>query len=109
LPDFVELAKPRMNFLVLATTGVGYFMGTSGWTDWRTLLHTLSGAALTAAGASILNQYAEREYDSLMRRTRNRPLPAGRVAPLEALLLGVSVAVLGLFELLLFVNPLTAL
>lgn len=107
--DFVELTKPRMNFLVLITTGVGYFMAARDADDWRRLLATLLGTALAAAAASVLNQYSERDFDALMSRTRNRPLPAGRIAPLEALLLGVALAVTGLGILRIFVNPLTAL
>ena len=109
ISDFIELAKPRMNFLVLVTTAVGYFMAAHGWDDWSRLLHTLIGTALTAGGASVLNQYAERGFDLQMRRTRNRPLPANRVSPTEALAWAVALAGTGLIELLLFVNPLTAL
>jgi protoheme IX farnesyltransferase len=108
LADLFELTKPRMNFLVLVTTAVGYFMAARGWDDWGRLLHTLLGTALTAGGASVLNQYIERGYDAQMKRTRNRPLPAGRIAPLTALALGAVLAVFGLCELMLFVNPLTA-
>ena len=110
LADYYELTKPRMNFLVVVTTMVGYYMAARGMTgDWTRLLHTLLGTALTAAGASVLNQYVERVPDALMARTADRPLPAGRVAPLEALALGVVFTILGLVELTLFVNPLTAL
>src|SRR5687768_13763708 len=93
---YVELAKPRMNFLVVLTTLVGYAMAADRVTgNGLHLLWTLLGTALTAAGASVLNQYVERGYDRLMHRTRNRPLPAGRVAPLEAQLLGVALALAG--------------
>src|SRR5581483_1274597 len=76
--DFYELTKPRMNFLVVVTTLVGYFMATHGedGANWLRLIHTLLGTALTAAGASVLNQLIERDYDKRMPRTRNRPLPA---------------------------------
>lgn len=108
LHDYMEMAKPRLNFLVLVTTVVGYAMARPDWSDWRLLVHTLLGTALTAAAASILNQYVERPYDALMNRTKHRPLPAGRVGPVEALALGVAAAVVGLAELYVFVNPLTA-
>jgi protoheme IX farnesyltransferase len=110
--DLYELTKPRMNFLVVATTLVGYFMATPAGADrwhWTLLLHTLFGTALTAAAASVLNQYAERDYDRLMPRTRNRPLPAGRIAPTEALFFGVGLGVCGMIDLALFVNSLTAI
>src|SRR5206468_8138941 len=63
--DFYELTKPRMNFLVVITTMVGYFMAARGEAHWPLLLHTLIGTALTAAGASVLNQLIERDYDKL--------------------------------------------
>jgi protoheme IX farnesyltransferase len=110
LRDFYELTKPRMNFLIVVTTMVGYYMaaprGLGG--EWVHLLHALLGTALTAAGASVLNQYVERDLDALMRRTADRPLPGGRVAPLEALSLGVALSVAGTLYLSLFVNALTA-
>src|SRR3954471_7029940 len=109
--DLYELTKPRMNFLVVVTTMVGYLMAAPkglGPSEWARLFHTLLGTALTAAGASVLNQYIERAYDALMPRTANRPLPGGRVAPLDALALGVGLAVTGTVYLALLVNPLTA-
>ncbi|HEX4124566.1 MAG TPA: heme o synthase [Tepidisphaeraceae bacterium] len=108
--DYLELSKPRMNFLVLVTTAVGYFMAGGGarlLADRLLLLHTLLGSALAAAGASVLNQYLERHFDALMLRTRNRPLPAGRIGAGEALLLGLFVGTLGVLELGFFVNWLT--
>src|SRR3954468_17801700 len=108
LADLYELTKPRMNFLVVATTMVGYYMACRDWSDWRLLVHTLLGTALTAAGSAVLNQYVERDYDALMPRTANRPLATGRVSPAEGLAFGVLLSVLGLLDLSLFVNPLTA-
>src|SRR4051812_38115086 len=106
--DFVELAKPRLNFLVLVTTMVGNSMPHPNWAEWQLLLHALIGTALTAASASVLNQYWEREYDALMLRTSRRPLPAGRVGPVEALAFGVFTGLIGLAELYFFVNATTA-
>src|SRR5918993_2449533 len=88
--DYYELTKPRMNFLVVITTMVGFYMAARFGIDWLLLLHTLLGTALTAAGASVLNQYVERDIDKLMPRTMDRPVPAGRVAPIEALIYGVA-------------------
>jgi heme o synthase len=107
--DFYELTKPRMNFLVVITTMVGFYMTSPGAIDWRLLVATLIGTALTASGASVLNQLIEREHDKRMPRTRNRPLPAGRVSPLEALLWGVGLAIVGVACLAALVNVLTAL
>ncbi|HEY8750814.1 MAG TPA: heme o synthase [Tepidisphaeraceae bacterium] len=106
--DFYELTKPRMNFLVVITTMVGYYMASGGLGDWRRVLATLFGTALTAAGASVFNQFVERRLDVLMKRTANRPLPAGRVRPVDALLFATLISVLGVGTLAVFVNPITA-
>jgi protoheme IX farnesyltransferase len=109
LADYYELTKPRMNALVIITTMVGFYMASFGGIDWLGMFHALLGTALCAAGASALNHYAERDYDALMPRTRNRPLPTGRLYPAEALWFGVALSVLGGAYLLAFVNVLTAL
>jgi protoheme IX farnesyltransferase len=108
LADFYELTKPRMNFLVVITTMVGFYVASRGRVDWVLLAHTLLGTAITAAAASVLNQLIERDFDALMPRTRNRPLPAGRIAPREARAAGVVLGVGGIAYLALLVNPLTA-
>jgi heme o synthase len=106
--DYLELAKPRMNLLVVTTTMVGYYMAVRGRTDWLKVPATLLGTALCAGGASVLNQFAERSFDALMVRTRNRPLAARRFEPAEALGFGVGLALGGTAMLALLVNPLTA-
>jgi protoheme IX farnesyltransferase len=105
--DFYELTKPRMNFLVLATTMVGFYMAARTSQDWARLPYALVGTAMAAAAASIFNQHWEREYDALMPRTRRRPLVTGRVQPAEALLMGALLATGGLLLLGFFVNRLT--
>ena len=106
--DFVELTKPRVTTLVLVTTLVGFYLGSRGALDIVLLLNTLLGTALVAAGTSALNQYAEREQDGLMLRTRGRPLPAGRMEPVHALLFATGISAAGLLHLALAVNLLTA-
>jgi len=106
--DFVELGKPRVVVMVLITTLVGFYLGSAGAPDYLRLLPTLVGTALAASGTLALNQYIERDVDALMHRTRIRPLPEGRVLPVEALLAGVAVTVSGLFYLALAVNALAA-
>jgi protoheme IX farnesyltransferase len=108
LADYYELTKPRMNALVVITTMVGFYMASMPVMDWALLVHTLIGTTLCAAGASVLNQYVEREFDALMPRTRNRPLAAKRLKPEEALWFGVVLGVLGVTYLAILINVLTA-
>ena len=93
IADYVQLTRPRLGAMVLFTVAVGYFMGAGSDARAITLLHTLFGTALVAMGASAINQWMERKTDVLMRRTANRPLPAGRLHPAEAFVFG---AVLGI-------------
>src|SRR5262249_27405157 len=81
----VALAKPRVLVMVLATTLVGYFVALTGPADYVRLAHLLFGTLLAAGGTLALNQYVERDLDARMGRTRRRPLPDGRLQPLEAL------------------------
>lgn len=107
--DYLELSKPRMNFLVVVTTAVGYYMAVRNSVQWATLLHTLIGTALTAASAAALNMLIEREHDARMPRTADRPLPAGRLTSDEALVFGIITGILGVGYLALGVNALTAI
>lgn len=105
LADYVELTKPRITLLVVITSLIGFFMGSaSSGLQWIRLLHTLAATALVASGASTLNMYLERDLDRLMRRTANRPLPAGRVAPVRALAFGVLLSIAGVLYLTLATN-----
>jgi protoheme IX farnesyltransferase len=107
--DLVELTKPRITFLVLITTLVGFYMGSRDGLNFLLLFHAILGTGLVAGGASALNQYFERELDARMMRTRNRPLPDGRLVPSEALVFSALISAAGVFYLALFVNLLTAL
>jgi len=109
LSDYVALTKPRVVAMVLVTTAVGFYLGSPGSPLLAPLLFTLAGTALAAGGTLTLNQYAERDLDARMDRTRHRPLPEGRVQPGEALVLGVVLLVAGLAALALLVGPLPAL
>ena len=106
---YAELFKARLTFLVLLTTLVGFYLGSRGPLDYLLMMHTLLGTALLAAGASALNQLLEKEYDAKMRRTRDRPLPSGRLQPRTVLWVGMAASALGLGWLALAVNPLTSL
>jgi protoheme IX farnesyltransferase len=109
IADFLALTKPRVVLMVLATTVVGYYLGSAGAPDYFRLLHALIGTALAAAGTLALNQFLEREVDARMERTRLRPLPDGRLHPVEALLFGATVTIAGVLYLLLAVSWLAAL
>jgi len=109
LADFKELTKPGITLMVVLTAGLGFLLAEQEGISFLLLVHTLLGTALVSAGASALNQVVERETDALMRRTAQRPLPAGRMDPDVALLFGVALGVAGLAELALGVNLLTAL
>lgn len=95
LQDFVELTKPRITFLVLVTTAVGYALGLRDAFEASSFFFLIAGTALLSGGASALNQYVEREADGRMLRTRDRPIPAGRVSPAEALAFGLALCALG--------------
>src|SRR5947207_96240 len=77
--DYLILVKPRISLLVLLTVSAGFTLGNTGAAGTGVLLHALVGIALVAAASSALNQWLERDSDARMRRTANRPLPAGRL------------------------------
>src|SRR2546428_10197171 len=107
LADLMELTKPRITFLVLITTLVGFYMGSREGMNFLLLFHTILGTGLVASGASALNQYFERDLDARMVRTRNRPLPDGRLFPNEALIFSSFISAGGVAYLIFFVNVLT--
>jgi protoheme IX farnesyltransferase len=106
---YAELTKPRITFLIVLTAAAGFALGSRGPLDYVGLLSALFGIGLLSSGIATLNQYAERDLDGLMRRTATRPLPAGKIAPWEALAFGAAITVAAEAYLLVFVNPLTAL
>ena len=108
LTDFLALTKPRLNSLVVVTTGVGYLAAHTGVVDPVLLINTTVGAALVAGGAAALNQIAERDLDERMHRTRDRPLPDGRLQRGEAAWFAVLLAVVGLVQLGVGANLLAA-
>ena len=107
--DYWALTKPEVNVLVLASTLAGFYLGSRGPLSGLRLAHTLLGTLLVASGTATLNQFIEREYDARMRRTANRPLPAGRLAPSWALGFGVLLSAAGALDLALAVNALSSL
>jgi protoheme IX farnesyltransferase len=106
--DFAELVKARLSFLTLATAMAGFALGVDGPWTYLLLAGTMAGTALSAAGAAALNQWWERDLDARMKRTRQRPLPAGRLGASDALLAGLGLSISGVACLAALVNPLSA-
>ena len=106
--DYLELTKPSVVWLIVMSTAVGFYLGSSGPFSFSLFLHTLLATALLAGGAGALNQWAERDLDALMRRTEGRPLPAGRLRSYPALGFGIAISLAGVAYLALAVNFLSA-
>ena len=108
--DYFELTKPNVTWLILMSTGVGFWVGSPHpLAALLLLVHALAGTALVASGTGALNQWMEREVDGRMRRTQDRPLPAGRLNATRALWFGLVLAAAGIVYLAAAVNPLTGL
>ena len=108
MKHYIALTKPRITWLILMSTGMGYYFGLTGAVNLWALLHTILGTGLIASGTAALNQWYERDADAHMRRTDQRPLPAGQLEPRNALLFGLGLSLAGFFELGLGVNWLSA-
>jgi len=109
LAAYLELTKPRLTSLVIITTWLGYAFASRPMRYDAVFFHAIIGSWLVAAGAAALNEYMERDLDARMRRTQTRPLPEGRLTPRSALYFGFLVSALGVLELTIRVNALTAL
>jgi protoheme IX farnesyltransferase len=105
---YADLTKPRITLMTLFSTATGYVITRSE--AWRVtgLMVTLVATGLLAAGAAVLNQWYERDTDALMRRTRRRPIPSGRVTPSAALWFGIALSSIGVTGLAALVNPAAA-
>ncbi|HEY0872527.1 MAG TPA: heme o synthase [Vicinamibacterales bacterium] len=106
--DFVTLAKPRLNLLVVASTMAGYVMADGDMANVLLVLAMLAGTGLVAGGASAFNQVIERRTDALMRRTRLRPMADGRLPVSEAVVYAAALSLAGLGILAVVVNELSA-
>ena len=105
MKPYIELTKPRITWLILMSTGIGYFFGWRGEWNWLVFLHTILGTGLIASGTAALNQWYEREADSKMRRTKGRPLPSARLSPNRALVWGLLLSLAGFLELCAWRQP----
>ncbi len=115
LSAYIELTKPRITLLVLVTAYLGYYLGLRSQGDhmvslesWLILCYLILGTWATSAGAAVLNQVMERRHDAKMARTKNRPLVMGKIAPMNALVFGISLSLCGCVFLYYLINPLTA-
>jgi protoheme IX farnesyltransferase len=109
LSDYWALTKPEVNFLILITAFVGFYLASAGERfSFAGLFNTLLGTLLVASGTGALNQYIERKFDAQMRRTARRPAAAGRVKPISVLVIGVALAAAGSIYLAIAVNPLAS-
>jgi len=112
LSDYWELTKPEVNFLIAMTTVAAFCLGSPkpfAHFPWFLLLNTLLGTVLVASGAGALNQLVERKFDGLMRRTSRRPIAAGRIEPVHALVFGTLLSLTGVLYLTLAVRPAASL
>src|SRR3989338_2583763 len=108
LSAYYELTKPRIMTMVLVTTALGFYLASEGKAPTGLFAYLLLGVAMVCGGSSVLNHYLEREFDSKMERTKNRPIPSGIIAPERALSFGIVLALAGIFILYVKVNILTA-
>jgi heme o synthase len=112
MKDYIALTKPRITWLILMSTAIGFYFGVPGGIrgiNWWVLFHTVIGTGLIASGTAALNQWYEREADRQMRRTKARPIPSGRLAPGRALAFGIALSAAGFVDLWLGCNLLSGL
>jgi protoheme IX farnesyltransferase len=108
LSAYLDLTKPRITLLVVLSALAGFALGSPAAIDWVAFFHTAFGIALLSSGIGTLNQYLERRLDGLMERTKNRPLPTGKLPASHALWFGLTVSIIAELQLVLFVNKLAA-
>jgi len=105
--DYLELTKPRLTSLVIATAMVGFLLGSPSEIDWVTGAFMIIGMIAIVGGGNALNQYWESDVDALMDRTRNRPLPTGRLTSTQAMIFGMVLSLVGLVLLVFAVAPIS--
>ena len=109
LGAFFELTKPRITFLILVSTALGFYLGSQGEINSNQFAVTIIGTFLLAGGAGAINHFVEKDLDKLMDRTQSRPIPAGIISSKSALFFGVSISMFGFIILATLVNHLTAI
>jgi len=112
MKNYIKLIKLRISLLVLLTGYLGYYLGLRYeglYNDYQTLIFLLIGMFFSASGCAVLNQYLEKDFDAKMNRTKNRPIPSGKIPPINALIFGSILSVFGVFFIYTTVNSLTAI
>ena len=109
LGAFFELTKPRITFLILVSTALGFYLGSQGKINSNQFALTIIGTFLLAGGAGAINHFVEKDLDKLMDRTQSRPIPAGIISGKNALFFGISITIIGFIILAALVNYLTAI
>ena len=109
LGAFFELTKPRITFLILVSTALGFYLGSQGKINSNQFALTIIGTFLLAGGAGAINHFVEKDLDRLMDRTQSRPIPAGIISGKNALFFGISITITGFIILAASVNHLTAI
>ena len=107
--DYVALTKPNVMSLLLFTTLTAMMMAAGGWPSPGLVFWTLLGGALASGSSGAINMYLDRDIDSIMTRTRKRPIPSGRIEPSRALAFGIALGIAAFLQLALTVNLLAAL
>ncbi|NNM96024.1 MAG: protoheme IX farnesyltransferase [Candidatus Dormibacteraeota bacterium] len=108
LADYLSLTKPGVMSLLLVTEFLAMVVAARGWPGWEVSLAALGGGVLASGGASAINCWFDRDIDAVMGRTRNRPVPAGRIAPGRAIGFGLILSAAGFAVFIWYVNPLAA-
>lgn len=106
--DYYEMCKPRVVMMMILTSMVGMFLAVPGMVPLRALLWGNIGIALVASAGAVINHLIDHRIDVLMQRTLKRPIPQGKVSPMQALMFACAICVIGMLILLLLVNPVCA-
>jgi len=106
---YFEMCKPRVVALMLVTSIVGMLLATPTFVSLKLMFFALVGIGLTSCGGAVINHLLDRDFDSLMIRTKGRPIPSGTITPTKALIFALVITITGLGLLVLYVNWLTAL
>lgn len=106
--DYLELTKPKVVALMILTSVIGMLLAAPGVPHWDILLFGNLGIALLAGSAAVINHIVDQKIDTVMARTRKRPVATGKISPFEAILFAAALACAGMAILMLMVNHLTA-